>query len=361
MAQGAELARRGHTVHVVTRAVPGYNIPDEQVNGVFIHRHVHAISRGPLFGISFVASTIQALRRLRPLYDVIHTHQALWEAVATGLGRNRHRGVPTLVQPASSGYYGEAEELRRTRGFDLLRRAILRNTAFAAISADIEAQWRGLGVPQGRIVRTASGVDTARFHPGESALEATLLPRPRVLFTGRLHPQKNLDLLLDAWPEVARESTASLILAGPGVERARLEEKARSLGIADRVQFTGAVEDVAEVLRAADVFVLPSVAEGMSNSLLEAMATGLPCIASAIGGNLDLLAEGKTGILVAPRDPSAWSAAIRQLLRDPSQARTLGTEAQRTVEQTFALPVIVDRYVTIYRSLIARTWPARTK
>ena len=89
---------------------------------------------------------IRALRQLRPCYDLIHTHQALWEAVATGLGRRGLGDVPTLIQPASSGYYGEAEELARTRGAAWLRRVILRNTAFAAISADIEREWLELGV-----------------------------------------------------------------------------------------------------------------------------------------------------------------------------------------------------------------------
>ena len=226
-------------------------------------------------------------RWLRPEYDLVHTHQGLWEAISTGLARRRLAGAPTLVQPASSGHFGEAQELARTRGFPVLRRLILRNTAFAAISADIERQWLALGVPPGRMVRMASGVDTSRFYPGESAVEAMLPPRPRVVFTGRLHPQKNLDPLLDAWPAVARSTPAQLVLVGDGPERPRLEAKAAALGVAGRVHFAGAVPDPAEYLRAADAFALPSVAEGMSNSLLEAMATALPSLASAIGGNTD--------------------------------------------------------------------------
>ncbi len=355
--QGAELVRRGHTVHVVTRAIRGYGLDDEEVRGVFIHRWVRSISAGPLFGVSFVAGVIRALQVLRPLYDVIHTHQALWEAVATGLGRDAFARAPTLVQPASSGPYGEAEELARTRGFRLLRRAILRNTAFAAISADIERQWLDLGVPAGKMVRTASGVDAEQFKPGPTSLEGTLLPRPRVVFTGRLHPQKNLDVLLDAWPHVAQRSPANLILVGPGAERPRLEEKTRRLGIANRVQFTGPLNDVADTLRAADIFVLPSVAEGMSNSLLEAMATALPCVASSIGGNTDLLDEGQTGLLVPPHDANAWSTALLRLLEKPELARELGHGARRRIEQEHALPVVVDHYVRVYRSLIAGTWP----
>jgi glycosyltransferase involved in cell wall biosynthesis len=300
---------------------------------------------------------IAALRRLRGEIDVIHTHQGLWEAVATGLARPLLSGTPTLVQPASSGYYGEADELRRTRGAGLLRRAILANTGFAAISAEIERQWRELGVPERRMTRMVSGVDAEHFRPGNSVVEAGLLPRPRVIFIGRLHPQKNLPLLLEAWTEVARRSPANLILVGPGHDRLRLAELAGTLGIADRVQFTGAVDNPAEYLRAGDIFVLPSVAEGMSNSLLEAMATALPCVASGIAGNTDLIGDREDGRLVRSATASEWSTLVLELLDHPDEARRLGLAARRRIEREFALPVVVDRYLDVYRRLIARTWP----
>lgn len=348
-----ELARRGHSVRVLTRAVPGYSIRDEEHRGVQIHRWIRPIERGPLFGLSFVASAVRALRRLRGELDVVHAHQALWEAVSTGAARGSLRGIPTLVQPASSGYYGEAQELSRTRGAPLLRRLILRNSRFAAISEDIAREWLDLGVPPDRLTRAASGVDTDVFHPGPSAVEADLLPRPRVVFTGRLHPQKNLPLLLDAWVEVARRTTANLILVGPGSDREALMELSRSLGIADRVQFVGAVPSPAEHLRAADVFVLPSVAEGMSNSLLEAMSTALPCVVSGIGGNTDLIAPGATGVLVPEPTPDAWSSALLSLLRSPDESRRLGRNALARVEAEYSIRAVVDRYLALYRELIA--------
>ncbi len=356
LAQGLELARRGHAVHVVTRAVPGYPIVDEDYHGVFIHRWIKTVGAGPLFGLSFLAGAIAALRRLRSVIDVVHTHQGLWEAVATGLARPLLSGKPTLVQPASSGYYGEADELRRTRGSGLLRRAILANTAFAAISGDIDRQWRELGVDGARMIRTASGVNAERFRPGPGAVEAELLPRPRAIFTGRLHPQKNIPLLLEAWTVVARRSPANLILVGPGNDRRSLEAMAQSLGLAGRVQFTGAVDNPAEYLRASDLFVLPSVAEGMSNSLLEAMATALPCLVSSIAGNTDLIDNDRTGRLVEPTS-GAWSRAILELVEDPVEARRLGEAARRRIDEEFALPVVVDLYVGLYRRMIAGTWP----
>ena len=189
-------------------------------------------------------------------------------------------------------------------------------------------------------------------------MASALLPRPRVMFTGRLHPQKNLPLLLEAWTEVARRSPANLILVGPGNDRQSLAALAGELGIADRVQFTGAVTNPADYLRAADLFVLPSVAEGMSNSLLEAMATALPCVVSGIGGNTDLITDGQTGRLVGEATAPAWSKALLELLADPAVAHRLGTAARRRVDEEFALRVVVDRYLEVYRSLIARTWPA---
>ncbi len=354
LAQAAELVRRGHQARVVTQSVRGY--PDDDVlEGVHVHRWIRPLSLGPLFGVTFVAGVIRALRRLRPHYDLIHDRQALWEATATGLGRRWLGGAPVLVQPASSGYYGEAELLARTKGSAVLRRLILRNTAFEAISADIEREWLDLGVPPARMFRMANGVDLERFRPGPvpPEVEASLPPRPRVAFLGRLHPQKNLDRLLDAWPAVAARTAANLVLIGQGDDRDRLVEKARGLGLADRVHFAGLAANPADLLRAADVFALPSVAEGMSNALLEAMATALPCLASAIGGNTDLIADGRDGRLVPPDDTAAWSAALLQVLEDPGLAATMGFAARARMEAEYSLGAVVQRYEALYRRLLA--------
>jgi L-malate glycosyltransferase len=351
LAQGRELVRRGHSVRVVTQHIPGES-RDDVIDGVVIHRWVKPSSAGPLFGISFVAGVVRALRNLRPEYDLVHTHQGLWEAISTGFGRPWLRGAPTLIQPASSGYYGEAEELARTKGYPLLRRLILRNTFFAAISADIERQWLALGVPSAKMARMVSGVDAEHFRPGPSALEATLPPRPRVVFTGRLHPQKNLHGLMEIWPEVARRTGASLVLVGDGPDRESLEQQAQQFGVSNCVHFCGAVADPSEHLRSADVFVLPSVAEGMSNSLLEAMSSALPCLASDIGGNTDLIDNRINGLLISANDWVAWKRELIRVLDDSDFARRLGCAARARIDAEFALPVVVDRYVNLYRKLL---------
>ncbi|MGE3820885.1 MAG: glycosyltransferase family 4 protein, partial [Isosphaeraceae bacterium] len=338
-----------------THAMPG--VPrDEDVQGIHVHRWVHSSKRGPLFSFSFVGGAVRALRRLRREFDVIHTHQALWEAVATGLARSAGllRGIPTLVQPASSGYYGEAQELSRTRGRRVLRRLILGNDVFVAISADVEREWRDLGVPRDRLFKISSGVDAEHFSPGPRGPETLTRTRPRAMFTGRLHPQKNLDVLLDAWPRIAEATGASLALVGHGPERDRLTAKASALGLSDHVEFLGSVPDVAETLRTADLFVLPSVAEGMSNSLLEAMATALPCVASDVGGNQDLLGQGDAGVLVRQATPDAWAEALIPLLQSPERRARLGAAARRRIMEEYALGRVVDRYEHQYRAMLER-------
>ena len=363
LAQGIELVRRGHSVRVVTRAIPGQP-RDDSLGGVMIHRWVRPLSVGPLFGVSFVGGVIRGLRRLRPHYDLIHTHQGLWEAISTGLGQRLRLlgGAPTLIQPASSGYYGEAEELTRTRGFDRLRRLILCNTEFAAISADIEDQWLTLGVAWTKMSRMASGVDATQFYPGPAseAIEATLPARrgPRVMFTGRLHPQKNLAMLIDAWPSVVEQTRACLILVGDGPDRDRLRSLVADRGLTDFVHFTGAVTDPSRWLRSADAFVLPSVAEGMSNSLLEAMSTGLPCLASKIGGNTDLLGGAElAGVLVEASRSEVWADALAGLLTQPDRLTQFGRVARLRVETTYAMPAVIDRYQALYQNIIDRSQP----
>lgn len=351
LAQGVELVRRGHIVHVVTQFMAGQP-RDEVVQGVQIHRWINVVRVGPLFGLTFVASVIRSLMRLRQEFDLIHTHQGLWEAISTGCGRRFFGSTPTIVQPASSGYFGEAEELIRTKGHKFLRRLILQNSVLVAISADIAGQWESLGWPTERVVRLASGVDTSHFHPGPSLIGDKRPKRLQVVFTGRIHAQKNLDLLIDAWPSVVQSNGALLMLVGDGPELGRLKKRCLDLKIEEHVHFTGRVDDPADYLRAADVFVLPSVAEGMSNSLLEAMATGLPCIASDIGGNIDLL-DGGVGLLVAANS-SEWSAALIELLNNVDIRSAMGQASLQRVQSQYSLPHVVDRYIELYRRLLSR-------
>ena len=130
-----------------------------------------------------------------------------------------------------------------------------------------------------------------------------------------------------------------------------LKALAQSLGIADNIMWLGERSDVEELLSASDIFVLPSHQEGFSNALLEAMAARLPAVATAIGGNIDAVADNETGLLVPVRDPRGLAAAILRLAQDPDLRRSFGDAARRRVEQRFSLQACVDRYERLYRAL----------
>jgi glycosyltransferase involved in cell wall biosynthesis len=354
--QAEALARRGHHVTVYTRTLE--NLPTVQNHmtlpgggRVVVRRVIRTSTLGPTFGLSYVARLASVLVRERRSLDIVHTHQALWEAITTGLTRDRLR-CPVLVQPASSGYDGEAQELMRTKGAGVLRRLAVRNRHFACISAEIADEWAALGVPRSAMIQSASGVDTAVYRPADMP---PLSDRGRfqAVFTGRLHDQKQVDVLIRAWPIVRRIAPARLLVVGDGPLRDELTRLRDSLGLTEAdVELTGRLDDPAAALRSSDLFVLPSRAEGMSNSLLEAMATGLPCVVSAIGGNVDLIQPELTGRLVSESSPEAWADAILGVYRNPEAARRWGSAARERVEREYSIDAIVDRNVLLYRRLI---------
>lgn len=357
--QAVELVRRGHRVIVLTRRVK--SLPnDEVLNGVEIRRHIRTIDNmGPAFGLSFVTSLSRALWRLRKQIDIVHCHQALWEAVASGLVIKRMRGVVSVVQPAAGGEFGEATALARTRGRRILRRSILRNDHFVAISQQIEEELLAQGVQPDRLTRIGSGVDTEDFSPGATPLDDLPLtdfpPAPRVLFLGRLHAQKNLHVLLQAWKFVVEHSpSATLLLAGDGPQRSELTQLADDLQISNSVQFLGTIENPQEYLRASQVFVLPSHAEGMSNSLLEAMSAGLPIITSKAGGNTDLIQHEQTGILADASQPEDLAAAITRFLVDHSLAARCGAAARDHIVGNYSIHAIVGRYLALYQQVLGK-------
>jgi len=144
----------------------------------------------------------------------------------------------------------------------------------------------------------------------------------------------------------------ALALVGDGAERGDVARVLAEGGVADRVWMPGPRDDVPELLRAMDLFVLPSRAEGMSNTVLEAMATGLPVVATAVGGNGELVADGATGRLVPPEDPSALAGAIAAYLEAPDEARRHGAAGRARVQAEYSLKAMIARYAELYETLL---------
>jgi glycosyltransferase involved in cell wall biosynthesis len=170
-----------------------------------------------------------------------------------------------------------------------------------------------------------------------------------LLYVGRLHVEKGVDTLLDAWPRVlCQVPDGTLVLVGDGP----LREDLQARGI-PRVLFVGNVQDPLPYLQAAEVFVLPSRSEGLSGALLEAMATGLPCVATAIGGTVDVVTDGVDGWLVPANHPDALAQRLTTALLDPPERARVGLAARQRVLREFSLTDVARRLAQVYRALVA--------
>ena len=241
-----------------------------------------------------------------------------------------------------------------------LRNVALRQAdAYVALSDEMTREFLEQGVAPERVRRIPNGVDTAVFRPAAAGERSSLrrklgLPdAPIAVYTGRLVTYKGLPALLRAWREVPG---ALLVLVGEGgadvhaCER-ELRESANAPGLQGRVRFAGAAQRVEEWLRAADVFVFPTENEAFGLSLVEAMACGLPCVTTRVGGLRDFVIDGVNAHVVPPGDDAALAAALAGLLGDAGRGAALGQAARRTVEERFSLAVVAGAYAALMDEL----------
>ena len=175
---------------------------------------------------------------------------------------------------------------------------------------------------------------------------------PRIVAAGSLIPLKAYDLLLQALGQLAAEGHRfEFLLAGEGPERSRLEQLAAELKIARQVKLLGGIEDVPDLLASAHLLVHPSRSEGLSNTILEAMAEGLPVIATRVGGTPEVIHDGKTGLLVPPDEPQILASKIRQMLENPCSRANIGKAGFEMVRDRYNTSTVATRYERIYRSV----------
>lgn len=235
---------------------------------------------------------------------------------------------------------------------------------YIALSGELETYLRdAVGTPAASITRICNGVDSERFHPGRdrSPLPSGFAPPDALVVgtVGRLEPVKDQSNLARAFirlvesvPEARRR--LRLVIVGDGSLRAEVENLLAEAGLRDLTWLPGARDDVSDLLRALDLFVLPSRAEGISNTILEAMACGLPVVATAVGGNAELVVDGLTGRLVPAGDPAALAAAIQTYLDDPGLLDAHGVAGRRRVEERFSLDAMVAAYLAVYDAVSGR-------
>lgn len=296
------------------------------------------------------------LRRYRPA--IVHTRNLgtidlQWIAAVAGV---RHR---------VHGEHGwEAADPRGLSPRSLAIRRACRPVVgrYVALSKDI-ANWleQDVRVARSRIRHICNGVDTDRFRPEGPAVRDRPwadAERPIVIGTaGRLDPVKDLALLLRAM-RLIQDTDAShgrnvrLLIAGEGPLRKNLESLAGELGLAGQTWFAGVRKDMPELMRSIDVFVLTSVGEGISNTILEAMASGRPVVATRVGGNPELVADGENGRLCDSGDVEGVAAAIRSYLESPEQRASHGQSGRRRAVECFSLDAMVAGYANLYDELL---------
>jgi glycosyltransferase involved in cell wall biosynthesis len=206
------------------------------------------------------------------------------------------------------------------------------------------------GLPPARLTVVPNGVDTDFFQPGpNNRSEAS----PVLLSVARLVPDKDHDTMLMAFGRLAEgHPGAQLWLVGNGPRRESLEQKVGDLGLAGRVKFLPATKDIRHLYHQADVFVLSSVAEALPNVILEAMATGLPVVATRVGGLPEAVVPEDTGLLVSPRDVGGLAAALGTLLDDPEVRRNLGRRGRQRVLEQFSFGAMVSRHEEVWARLL---------
>jgi len=296
----------------------------------------------------------RVLRDVAP--DIVHTRG--WSCV-DAISAARVTGIPCVIH----GEHGwEASDPQgRNRKRMLVRKCLSPLVdRFVTVSDDLK-RWLSqvVGIAERKITRIHNGVDVRRFSIGQRDAARRLLGLDEAAFVvgsvGRLDPVKDHSSLLQGFQSLARsEKPAYLLVVGSGPMRQALQAQAQRLGIADRVKLLGERDDIPLLLQALDVFALTSVAEGISNTILEAMASGLPVIATRVGGNPELVEHGMTGQMISAGDVPALTEALRSYLSDADLRRTHGANARARAEQHFSLERMAAQYADLYLGLVDR-------
>lgn len=396
--QSRNLRERGHETTIITlrhdRAWPRREI----IEGVPVIRVAGALLGGreklprPLAQFLYLMALVMmgwTFWRYRRQYDVLHIHQLNMLALPAAIAC-RLTGKPMLVVVHSAGQ--DMNALWASGKPSLLAGPLDATTPWLQVSGRLLiggdlANLERLGKPLVRFTRSLlqsmhavlvvissrmkgylaardfylpdiqlipNGVDAARFNATD--LDISFQEREQVIICiSRLSYEKGIDVLLQAWSIVLKQSPQSrLIIVGKGDLRPQLECMASALGIADCVEFAGLQEDIPAQLHRAAVAVLPSRVEGMPVALLEAMACGLACVATRVSGSEDIIEHGVNGLLVEPEDYQGMAQELLALLHDPALVQQYGRAARTTVEKRYSLEQVTNMYIALYEQMIHR-------
>ena len=344
-------ADAGHEVRVLAPWLDETRPVREMMDGVPVERICYPKIRR-LGALVMCLRFAWKLLRERGRYDAVHVHTA--ENLAAIAGLLRPWLGASLTVKISGAYEfdgGILDEQRRTRPlYRLMNRWIRRADNIQCISRYTYDRLIAAGYPASRLRMIPNAVDLARFHtvrrPGDGVA--------RVTYVGRLRRVKGLSVLVDAWQVLAARSGARLVIAGDGDMREELVAQVERLSLGDSIELAGEIADVPSLLGQTDIYVQPSFVEGLPNSVLEAMAAGLPIVATRVSGNEDLVTDGENGLLVPPGSPRPWrrrSAGSSRTPRSPgewasSRACGSGNSRSRPCWRGSSAPTVSRRSLT---------------
>lgn len=351
--QAEALTRRGHVVTVVcprtSRETSG------PIENVYVRR-LFRIDARPLRRLSYLCALLGfSLAHIRS-FDVVHIHLANLQAdviVPCALLMRR----PVYIKVACGGEVGEVQRLAKvallTRWFGLRHASYVQ-----ALSQEIVEELKSIGIPSKRIISVPNGLDYQSFTPADLSEKAILRKRLNlpeaatiVLFAGRFARYKGLNELLTVWRRMDPPTNAMLLLVGS----ADVDDAFPTIDVSPGIVVRGWTNQIRDYLRAADVFVYPSYADGMSNALLEAMSCGLAVVATRSGAAEEMIQHGRHGLLFDARDQIALEALLERVLRNSNLRKKLG-KCARARAGDYAIEVVVDRIEAAYaRMTLAET------
>jgi glycosyltransferase involved in cell wall biosynthesis len=355
-------------IRVLTTAVDRHIPRRDRVDDVMVWRvFVDVTSRPSKLAAS--VRMIAALLRLVPWCDVVHIHGfSTKNVIVTAVARVFRRPVVLSLHTAG---FDEAPAIRQHS--PMAWWAFTHADLYFSVSPLLIDAYLAAGLPAQRIQLVPNGIDMDRFRPADPqerrALRVGLglpLDRPLVLFVGFFSPDKQPRVLFDAWLHLREHGGLDADIVFVGATRSsyfevddtladRMREDAASRGLDRHLHFAGATHDVQDYFRAADVFALPSRREGLPVALLEAMACGLPCIASRLAGSTDAIIDDRlNGLLVPAGEPQPLAAGLIRLVEDSALRTALGDAARATVARRFANVDVADRWLTAYQSFGSR-------
>ncbi len=348
------LYQRGVPVAVLTQRQRG--LPEcEVIDAIPVHRKMRWWHP---FGIAYMLSVLLFLVRYRREYEIIQCFGLFLFVPPAMLMRYLFK-KKVVLRLMCSGPYGDFANIEDLTFKDLIIASARHADRTIYMSSDMREELLQHRFAEETLTWIPNGVDTERYVPAAT-------PGSHVCFVGRLEAQKGPGYLIRAFSMMAKESgTAKLLLVGEGKQKPLLEEMTRHLALDEQVIFAGFSNDVLRYYQQSRIFVLPSLSEGMSSALLEAMACGLAVIVTWVGASEELVGTelpgkeiarghyhiGKRGIVVNHHDEKALAEAVRVLLHDAQLATKLGHRAREFILTSYSHATMVNSYQTLYRSL----------